>query len=72
MQVAIVYDSGFGHTAKQAQAVAEGVNRAPGAEAKLIAVADGKISWETLEASDAIVFGSPTYNGSVSAPWIPT
>jgi NAD(P)H dehydrogenase (quinone) len=67
MQVAIVYDSGFGHTAKQAQAVAEGVNRAPGAEAKLIAVADGDISWETLEASDAIVFGSPTYNGSVSA-----
>jgi NAD(P)H dehydrogenase (quinone) len=67
MQVAIVYDSGFGHTAKQAQAVAEGVNRAPGVEAKLIAVADGDISWETLEASDAIVFGSPTYNGSVSA-----
>ena len=67
MQVAIVYDSGFGHTANQAQAVAEGVNRAPGVEAKLIAVADGDISWETLEASDAIVFGSPTYNGSVSA-----
>jgi multimeric flavodoxin WrbA len=67
MQVAIVYDSGFGHTAKQAQAVAEGVNRAPGVEAKLIAVADDDISWETLEASDAIVFGSPTYNGSVSA-----
>jgi multimeric flavodoxin WrbA len=67
MQVAIVYDSGFGHTAKQAQAVAEGVNRAPGVEAKLIAVADDNISWETLEASDAIVFGSPTYNGSVSA-----
>ena len=67
MQVAIVYDSGLGHTAKQAQAVAEGVNRAPGVEAKLIAVADDNISWETLEASDAIVFGSPTYNGSVSA-----
>jgi multimeric flavodoxin WrbA len=67
MQVAIVHDSGFGHTAKQAQAVAEGVNRAPGVEAKLIAVADDNISWETLEASDAIVFGSPTYNGSVSA-----
>ena len=67
MQVAIVYDSGFGHTARQAQAVAEGVNRVPGAEAKLIAVTDGEIPWGTLEASDAIVFGSPTYNGSISA-----
>jgi len=67
MQVAIVYDSGFGHTAKQAQAVAEGVGRVSGAKAALVAVADGDISWETLEASDAIVFGSPTYNGLISA-----
>lgn len=67
MQVSIIYDSGYGHTAKQAQAVAEGVRRIPGAEAKLIAVADGAIPWDTLEASDAIIFGSPTYNGLVSA-----
>lgn len=67
MQVAIVYDSGYGHTAKQAQAVAEGVKRVPGAEATLIAVADGEISWTTLEACDAIIFGSPTYNGSLSS-----
>lgn len=67
MQAAIVYDSGFGHTAKQAQAVAEGVNRVSGAEARLIAIADGEISWGTLEACDAIIFGSPTYNGLVSA-----
>ena len=38
MLVSIVYDSGFGHTAKQAQAVAEGVSRFPGAEVELIAV----------------------------------
>ncbi len=67
MQVSIVYDSGYGHTAKQAQAVAEGVRRVPGAEAKLIAVADGAIPWDVLEASDAIIFGSPTYNGLVTA-----
>jgi multimeric flavodoxin WrbA len=67
MQVAIVYDSGFGHTAKQAQAVAAGVNRTPGAQATLFAVADGEIPWDALEASDAIIFGSPTYNGSISA-----
>ncbi len=67
MLISIVYDSGYGHTAKQAQAVAEGVRRVPDAEVKLIAVASGPIPWETLESSDAIVFGSPTYNGSLSA-----
>ncbi|SMF38339.1 flavodoxin family protein [Pseudogulbenkiania subflava] len=67
MLISIIYDSVHGHTAKQAQAVAEGVGRVPGAEAQLIAVADGPIPWETLAASDAIIFGSPTYNGTVSA-----
>lgn len=67
MLVSIVYDSGYGHTAKLARAVAEGAQRVPGTEAQLIAVADGAIPWQALEDSDAIVFGSPTYNGSVSA-----
>lgn len=67
MLISIIYDSGYGHTAKQAQAVAEGVRKVPGTELNLIAVADGPIPWETLEASDAIIFGSPTYNGLLSA-----
>jgi multimeric flavodoxin WrbA len=67
MLVSIIHDSGYGHTAKLAQSVAEGVRRVTGAEAKLIAVVDGAIPWETLEASDAIIFGSPTYNGLVTA-----
>jgi len=67
MLVCIVYDSGHGHTQKQAEAVAEGVRRAAGAEAQLIAVADGNIPWDRLAESDAIVFGPPTYNGTVSA-----
>lgn len=67
MLITIIYDSGYGHTAKQAQAVANGVHRIPQAEAKLISVADGAIPWETLETSDAIIFGSPTYNGLVTA-----
>ncbi|MBR0560566.1 flavodoxin family protein [Neokomagataea anthophila] len=67
MQIAILFDSGVGHTAKQAQAVAEGVSRVDGAQATLIPVADGNIPWATLEQSDAIIFGSPTYNGTVSA-----
>lgn len=67
MQIAIIYDSGFGHTARQAEAVGQGVKRVDGAEPKLIAVTDGAISWETLEVCDAIIFGSPTYNGSLSS-----
>ncbi|MBX8612163.1 flavodoxin family protein [Pseudomonas cichorii] len=65
--ISIVYDSGWGHTARQAQYVAEGVRRIEGAEARLIALSEGSIAWDVLEASDAIVFGSPTYNGSPSA-----
>lgn len=63
-KVAVVYHSGYGHTAKQAEAVAKG------AGAELIAIdANGEISepqWATLDAADAIVFGSPTYMGTVS------
>jgi multimeric flavodoxin WrbA len=65
--VSIVYDSGYGHTAKQAEAVADGVRQVTGAEVKLYAVGTGPIPFEQLNASDAIIFGSPTYNGALSA-----
>ena len=60
----VVYHSGYGHTQRMAQAVAEG------AGAQLIAIdADGNLpegGWEALDAADAIIMGSPTYMGSVS------
>ena len=63
-KVVVVYHSGYGHTQRQAQAVAEG------AGAQLLAIdADGNLpegAWETLGAADAIVMGSPTYMGTVS------
>jgi multimeric flavodoxin WrbA len=65
--ISIVYDSGHGHTARVAAAVATGVKEVEGAQATLIAVADGSIDWAGLERSDAIIFGSPTYNGLISA-----
>ncbi len=67
MLISIVYDSTYGHTAKQAQAVADGVSSVAGATVKMIAVGDGDIAWDVLEASDAIILGSPTYNGMLSA-----
>lgn len=67
MLISVVYDSGYGHTARVARAVAEGAGEVVGADVKLIAVADGEMDWDTLEKSDAIIFGSPTYNGMISA-----
>ena len=67
MNISIVYDSGYGHTAKQAEAVAAGARKVNGSQVNIISVADNNISWDTLENSDAIIFGSPTYNGLISA-----
>jgi len=67
MKIAVVYHSGYGHTAEQAKAVARGVGQVDGAEALLVPVADIEQHWDGLEQSQAIIFGSPTYMGSVSA-----
>ena len=67
--IAIVYHSGFGHTAKQAEAVGQGVDSVAGAKAILISVDKIDEHWATLEAADGIIFGSPTYMGGVSAPF---
>jgi NAD(P)H dehydrogenase (quinone) len=65
--VVIAYHSRFGHTAVLAEAVAAGVNDA-GAHAGLVAVDRmTEAEWDVLDAADAIVFGSPTYMGNVSA-----
>ena len=63
-RIVIVYHSGYGHTKKIAEAVARGSG------AQVLAIdAEGKLpesGWSQLEEADAIVFGSPTYMGSVS------
>ncbi|MFZ6723164.1 NAD(P)H-dependent oxidoreductase [Undibacterium sp. Ji49W] len=68
-KVAIVYHSGYGHTTKAAEAVHAGA-AAAGADVELIKIdAEGNITdaqWESLAAANAIVFGSPTYMGTVS------
>jgi NAD(P)H dehydrogenase (quinone) len=65
--VAIVYHSGFGHTQALAEAVAAGVRTVPGSTANLIPVADAEARAAELDAADAIIFGSPTYMGGLSA-----
>ena len=69
-KIAIVYFSGYGHTQKQAEAVAEGA-RAAGAEvAEYRISAEGDLpdgAMEALGGVDAIIYGSPTYMGA--PPW---
>jgi NAD(P)H dehydrogenase (quinone) len=63
-KIVIVYHSGYGHTKKVAEAVAHG----SGGELVVID-AEGNLpegGWDKLNAAQAIVFGSPTYMGSVS------
>nr|WP_202819674.1 flavodoxin family protein [Thaumasiovibrio occultus] len=66
MSIAIVFHSGYGHTAKQAAALQEGA----GATATLVEIdPQGELSeaqWQVLDEAKAIVFGSPTYMGMVS------
>lgn len=66
--VAIIYHSGYGHTKKQAEAVYKGAASVAGVKAHLIFVDDVAQQWDTLHQADAIIFGSPTYMGSLSAP----
>ncbi|MFQ6332995.1 flavodoxin family protein [Methylophilus sp. 3sh_L] len=65
-QVSIVYHSGYGHTAEQAKAVARGAQKVEGVTVNLLTVDEAQQQWELLKASDAIIFGSPTYMGSAS------
>ncbi|WP_020202787.1 MULTISPECIES: flavodoxin family protein [Cupriavidus] len=66
-KIAIVYHSGYGHTARQAQAVARGAAGVDGVESLLISIDDIDQHWDTLENVDGIIFGAPTYMGSASA-----
>ena len=62
--IVVVFHSGYGHTQRVAQAVADG------AQARLLQIdADGNLpseGWDLLAAADAIIMGSPTYMGGVS------
>lgn len=66
-KVAIVYHSGFGHTQALAEAVAAGARAVAGTAVSLIPVAEVEARAAELDAADAIIFGSPTYMGGLSA-----
>jgi NAD(P)H dehydrogenase (quinone) len=75
-KIAIVYYSAQGHTHTVAEAVQAGAASVAGTTVDLIRIQDSEIQngrWKndaavtTLNAADAIIFGTPTYMGGVSA-----
>ncbi len=74
--LSIIYFSASGHTAKFAEAVAKGAATVVGVKTNLLAISGddiikGRYKNETvmaaLDASDAIIFGSPTFMGGPAA-----
>jgi NAD(P)H dehydrogenase (quinone) len=75
-KLSIVYFSGSGHTAQMAEAVARGARQVANVEVQLYAlqgkdIQDGRFKNDSLltqlDASGAIIFGSPTYMGGPAA-----
>ncbi len=70
--VSVIYFSGSGHTTKLAEAVQKGAASVGGVKTNLIAISGDDIAkgryandavFAQLDASDAIIFGTPTYMG---------
>jgi NAD(P)H dehydrogenase (quinone) len=75
-KAAIVYFSGSGHTQKMAEAVAKGAGAIPDVKVNLIGLRGEDVTggrWKNdavlveLDASDVIIFGTPTYMGGPAA-----
>lgn len=69
-KVCVVYHSGYGHTQRVAESVVRGVESVADITCKLITVnelEEDSPSWAELDSADAMIFGTPTYMGCVSA-----
>ncbi|MDQ3689396.1 MAG: flavodoxin family protein [Chloroflexota bacterium] len=68
VRVAVAYHTGYGKTGSLARAVAAGASGVEGASVDLLDVHElDAAGWAALDAADAIIFGSPTYFGSISS-----
>jgi NAD(P)H dehydrogenase (quinone) len=66
-KVFTVYHSLYGHTKLQAEAVHAGVGSVPGVEAVILNVEEATARMDELDSAAGIIFGCPTYMGSMSA-----
>lgn len=66
-RIAIIYHSQYGHTKLQAEAVFRGAQGVPSISAQLYTAEEAAARLDELDAADGIIFGCPTYMGSISA-----
>ena len=68
-KIAIIYFSGYGHTEKLAKAVIEGVQDAGATPVEIRIPEDGVLAdadWDSIQAADGLIYGSPTYMGGAA------
>ncbi len=65
-RIAVIYFSKYGHTKKQAEAVAEGVRQC-GGSVLLLSAQDAGARLDELDGFDAMIFGTATYMGNIAA-----
>ena len=68
-KIAIIYHSGYGHTAFFANKVAEGAVATKKVEVEILTVEQATARMDTLGQFDGMIWGSPTYMGNVSGPF---
>lgn len=66
-KVFTIYHSIYGHTKLQAEAVHRGAAGVTGAQAVLLTTEEASGKLDELDTADAMIFGCPTYMGSMSA-----
>jgi NAD(P)H dehydrogenase (quinone) len=69
-KISVVYHRGYGHTTNQTDGIVSGISTVENTNADLVAIDQvneiTESDWQALDASDAIIFGSPTYRGMAS------
>lgn len=63
----VIYHSTYGHTKLQAEAVQKGASTVDGMEADIMTTQEAIEKIDDLDKADAIIFGTPTYMGNISA-----
>ena len=73
MKLTVIYDTKTGNTAKMAEYILEGMQSVAGVEAKAFQI--DNVDADYVRESKAVVVGTPTYNGSLTArikAWLET
>lgn len=66
-KIAIIYHSTYGHTKLQAEAVHRGAAGVKGIDADIMTAEEATERIDELDNADAIIFGTATYMGNISA-----